>query len=235
MKTDQKIKAGSVIISMCLIGTIFVVNGNLNKTEDMQQNKNELLLSNNILDNTSTIDVEETVTDDVAKATEEVVPETEETTEIEDENKELVGENVQEAIVYDGLTRQQLIDKLNRNLNSTIAGKGELFVDYSLELGIDPYLAVAIVLHETGCSWDCSSLVKYCNNVGGQKGALGCGGGAYASFATLDEGIMRFMDNLYRNYYAYGLTTPETINPKYAASTTWASSINNYINKIKAS
>ena len=55
------------------------------------------------------------------------------------------------------------------------------------------------------------------------------------AFGSLEEGISSFMNNLYNNYYAYGLTTPETINPKYAASTTWASSINNYINKIRAS
>mgnify|MGYP002511620479 CR=1 FL=1 len=45
------------------------------------------------------------------------------------------------------------------------------------------YLAVAIVLHETGCKWTCSKLVRECNNVGGMKGS-GCGSYGY-------EGIQR--------------------------------------------
>ena len=134
-----------------------------------------------------------------------------------------------DPIVYDGLTMNQLAEKLNRSLNSTISGKGYLIASYSLQLGIDPYMATAIILHETGCNGTCSSLVRECNNVGGQKGGPSCGGGAYKAYPTLDEGIMGYLDNLYRNYYSYGLTTPETIGPKYAASTTWASQVNNYI------
>ena len=139
-----------------------------------------------------------------------------------------------DPIVYDGLTMNQLADKLNRSLNSTISGKGYLIASYSLQLGIDPYMATAIILHETGCNGTCSSLVRECNNVGGQKGGPSCGGGAYKAYPTLDEGIMGYLDNLYRNYYSYGLTTPETIGPKYAASTTWVSKVNNYIALIKS-
>lgn len=214
LKSDQKIKAISVIISVCLIGLIVIVKQNF-KTVEFSENNSELLLSNNILEKASTNDVEEIVTD------------------TNDENEETTDST--ETIVYDGLTKEQLVAKLNRNLNSTLEGTGEIFADYALELGIDPYLAVAIVLHETGCSWNCSTLVTQCNNVGGMKGSPGCGGGSYASFSTLEEGISRYMNNLYNNYYVYGLTTPETINPKYAQSTTWASKINYYINKIRAS
>ena len=139
-----------------------------------------------------------------------------------------------DPIVYDGLTMNQLAEKLNRSLNSTISGKGYLIASYSLQLGIDPYMATAIILHETGCNGTCSSLVRECNNVGGQKGGPSCGGGSYKAYPTLDEGIMGYLDNLYRNYYAYGLTTPETIGPKYAASTTWASQVNNYIAMVKS-
>ena len=139
-----------------------------------------------------------------------------------------------DPIVYDGLTMGELAEKLNRSLNSTISGKGYLIASYSLQLGIDPYMATAIILHETGCNGTCSSLVRECNNVGGQKGGPSCGGGAYKAYATLDEGIMGYLDNLYRNYYAYGLTTPETIGPKYAASPTWASQVNNYIALIRS-
>jgi len=137
-------------------------------------------------------------------------------------------------IVYNGLTMEELSNKLNRTLNSTISGKGELFAKLSVDYGVDPYLSVAIVMLETGCKWDCSNLLKTCNNVGGMKGAGGCGGGEYAAFPSLDEGIEAYMSNLNRNYFAYGLTTPETIGPKYAASPTWAEQVRSYMNQIEA-
>ena len=133
------------------------------------------------------------------------------------------------SISYD-----ELVNKLNRSLNSTLAGKGDTFAKYAIELGIDPYLAVAIVLHETGCKWNCSTLLKQCNNVGGMKGSPGCNGGSYKAFSSLDEGIKVFMTNLYNNYYAKGLTTPESIGPKYAASTTWATQVRSYMAEIEA-
>ena len=137
------------------------------------------------------------------------------------------------AIVYDGLTLDELAAKLDKSLTSTLSGTGMAFAKRSIELGLDPYLAVAIVLHETGCKWKCSTLVNECNNVGGMKGSPGCGGGPYKAFNTLDEGINSYLDNLYYNYYAKGLTTAETMNSKYAASTTWASKVNYYIDYIK--
>lgn len=143
-------------------------------------------------------------------------------------------DNVEKRIiVYDGMTMEELSAKLNRSLNSTVAGKGELFASYSLEKGVDPYLAVSIMLLETGCKWTCSGLVRSCNNVGGQKGSPNCSGG-YRSYPTLDDGIRGFIDNLANNYYAYGLTTPEAMNSKYAESNTWAMKVNNYISSVKA-
>lgn len=136
-------------------------------------------------------------------------------------------------IVYDGMTLEELSAKLDRSLNSTLAGQGFAFASYSIELGLDPYLALAIVLEETGCKWECSELVKQCNNVGGQKGSPGCWGGSYRSFSTLEEGIKGYLDNLYYNYYAKGLTTPEAINPIYAESTSWAMNVNSYIEQIR--
>ena len=47
--------------------------------------------------------------------------------------------------------------------------------------------------------------------------------------------IKGFLDNLYYNYYAYGLTTAESMNSKYAESTTWAAQVNSYVATIKAS
>ena len=137
------------------------------------------------------------------------------------------------TIVYDNMNMDQLVAKLNKSLNSNLAGKGDAFAKYSLQYGVDPYLAVAISLHETGCKWTCSYLVRACNNVGGQKGSPGCDGGSYKKFSSLDAGIEGFIKNIAKNYYAYGLTTPEAMQKKYAGSTSWASKVNNYISSIK--
>lgn len=137
--------------------------------------------------------------------------------------------------VYDGMTMEELAAKLDRNLgNGYISGKGYLIASQCIEKGVDPYVAVSIMLHETGCKSNCSNLVRTCNNVGGQKGAPGCNGGAYKAFATLDEGIIGFIDNLYRNYYSKGLTTIDSIAPKYAESSAWPAKIYSYVNQIKA-
>ena len=45
--------------------------------------------------------------------------------------------------------------------------------------------------------------------------------------------VMDLIENIANNYYAYGLTTPEAMNHKYAASKTWATKVNKYINEIK--
>ena len=163
---------------------------------------------------------------------------------IEEETKEEFVDSISElskennvtkrVIVYDGMTMSELAEKLNRSLKSTIAGKGDIFASYSLERGVDPYLAVSIMLLETGCNWSCSSLMRKCNNVGGQKGSPSCDGGSYKSYSSLDEGIKGFIDNIADNYYAYGLTTPEAMNKKYAASDMWAIKVNNYISSVKA-
>lgn len=147
-------------------------------------------------------------------------------------NEEVIEEP---EIVFDGLTMEELSSKLERNLNSDISGYGEVFATKSIELGIDPYLAVSIMLHETGCKWNCSSLMRKCNNVGGMKGSPGCNGGPYKRFNTLDEGIDAFLNNLYNNYYAKGYTTPEQIGARYAEDPAWPSKINKYINEIRNS
>ena len=144
------------------------------------------------------------------------------------------GNVTKKVIVYDGMTLNELTEKLNRSLKSTIAGKGDVFASYSLERGVDPYLAVSIMILETGCNWSCSSLMRKCNNVGGQKGSPSCDGGSYRAYSSLDEGIKGFIDNIADNYYAYGLTTPEAMNKKYAESNMWAIKVNNYISSVKA-
>lgn len=143
-------------------------------------------------------------------------------------------EAVVEEIVYEDMTFNELSSQLNKSLSSTLTNKGEIFAKRALEYEVDPYLALAIVLHETGCKWGCSSLVINCNNVGGVKGSPSCGGGSYRYYSSLDEGITAFIRNLKYNYYDYGLNTAYKMQRKYTGgSTTWASKVENYIAEIK--
>ena len=155
---------------------------------------------------------------------------------IEKNNQDYIAyqEYLKTIIVYDGLTMDQLAEKLDRSLKNELHGYGRLYAEYSLERGVDPYIAVAISLHETGCNGNCSALMRECNNVGGQKGSPTCGNYGYRGFATLEDGIKGFIDNLSDNYFGIGLNTPELMNKKYAASTTWAAQVNNYVNTIKS-
>jgi hypothetical protein len=137
--------------------------------------------------------------------------------------------------VYEGMTLEELAIKLDRNLgNDIVAGKGALIASECVNKGVDPYVAVAILLHETGCKYSCSKLARTCNNFGGQKGSPSCNGGSYKAYNSIDEGLVGFIDNLYRNYYSRGLNTVESIGPKYAESNTWVSKINSYVSQIRA-
>lgn len=137
-------------------------------------------------------------------------------------------------VVYDNMTFDELASKLDRSLNSTLSNKGHVFAKYALEYDVDPYLVTAIALYETGCKWNCSFLVKNCNNVGGVKGSPSCGSGSYKTYNSLDEGIEMFISNIRNNYYDYGLVDAYSMQRKYTGgSTTWAGKVNAYINEIK--
>lgn len=138
--------------------------------------------------------------------------------------------------VFDGLTMEELAAKLDKNLgNDIMGGKGYFIASNCIEKGVNPYIATAIILHETGCGTKCSNLARYCYNVSGQKGRPGCNGGSFKKFDSLDEGIMGLINNLYKNYYSVGLDTVEKIAPKYAEGNTWAGKISYFVNKIKNS
>ena len=137
-------------------------------------------------------------------------------------------------LVYDNMTLEQVITQINKSLNSTLKGTGEIFVTKSLEKGIDPYVAVAISLYETGCKWECSYLVKECYNIGGLKGNPGCDGGSFKKYNTLEEGIDAYLNTI-ESYYKAGMDTPEKMEYRYSGgSTTWANKVNNYIKEIKS-
>lgn len=132
--------------------------------------------------------------------------------------------------VYAGLTIEELSAKLDRSLGGILAGHGYTIAQHSLDLGVDPYIAAAIMIHETGNGT--SKIANNCYNFGGQKG-YGCG--AYKKYDTVDEGLNGIIDNLYKNYYAYGLNTIESIGSKYAESTEWPTKIHLFVNKISNS
>lgn len=133
--------------------------------------------------------------------------------------------------VYGGMTLEEVAAQINKSLKNDVTNKGMVIASKCIELGVDPFIASAIILHETGCGQNqCSNIARNCYNFGGQKGS-GCG--AYQRYSSVDEGLIGMISNLYRNYYARGLTTVEAIGPRYAESTTWVSKINWYVNKLK--
>lgn len=251
MKTKSVKAVVMAITIICLVGTmcfqVLAYNGKNEYVSSVTNKIKEQKINIEPMANVETkpspeeleieIDVEELKAINEAKRLEEERKQQEEEQKRKEaeEQRKMEEEQARKAqIVYDGMNIDELANKLNRSLNSDLAGQGYTFAKLSTELGIDPYLSLAIVLHETGCKWKCSNLLRQCNNVGGMKGSPGCNGGSYASFPSLEEGIRAYMNNLYKNYFSQGLTTPETIGPKYAASTTWASQVNAYINDIKA-
>ena len=136
--------------------------------------------------------------------------------------------NIKRVEVYDGMTLDELSNKLNKSLKGVLANKGKLIATKCIKYKMDPYVAVAIMLHETGCNWKCSTLSTKYYNVGGMRGSKG-----YMHFSSIDEGINKFLDNLYRGYYRIGLNTPEKMNKKYAESTSWSQKVNEYVKVIK--
>ncbi len=138
------------------------------------------------------------------------------------------------VVVFEGMTIAELGNKLNKSMTGLLSGQGHYFAARSIELGINPYMALAISLHETGCEWTCSRLARACYNIGGQKGSPGCDGGSYRRFNSLKEGIDGFLYNLHGNYIRRGLTTPERINPVYAENPLWHQKVRFYMGKIAA-
>lgn len=221
MKKLPSVKAFMAVIAILFV-TIFsanIIDGN-KKNKPIETTSTSLLASNGYIHGELFED----------KANRELLA----IQESEKEKQALLEE--QEKIVYDGLTLEELAKKLDRNLKSTLKGYGAIFAKYAIQYNVDPYLSLAIVLHETGCySGKCSGLTSQCNNVGGMKGSNECGTTGYAKFKSLEKGIEAFYKNLSQNYYQKGLTTPEKIGKKYAESQTWASRIKYYIQIIKKS
>jgi len=159
------------------------------------------------------------------------------TTEIANKQSPIVLEKKKEPeriVVYENMTMDELAAQLEKSMYGILEGKGYVYANYSVQYGVDPYVALAITLHETGCKWGCSYLATNCNNIGGQKGNNTCPGTGYARFDSLESGIEAFFGNLSYNYYSQGLTDVYSIHKKYAQDPNWPNYINNYVNEIKA-
>ena len=133
---------------------------------------------------------------------------------------------------FNGEHIDDIAKKIEKYFNSTLDGKGYFVAEYSISVGLDPYLAAAVMLQETGCYWTCSKLTRSCNNVAGNKGKPSCNGGSYRKFSTLNDGI-KFAINKLNSYYKKGKKTPAQINPYYAESKTWHTNVEKYMKKIK--
>ena len=224
----MKISRLKVLSTVCFVLTLVVATCYFYKEYKDAKNQVVFIQKSVTIEDFKTARIEEVKNKNESNAN--VTKTNVESAEEENESASEVEEVVEPEIVYDGLTMEELASKLDRTLASTLAGKGYLYASYCLEKGVDPYLAVAISMEETGCAWGCSNLVVSCNNVGGMKGS-GCG--SYSAFSTIDDGIMAFIDNIANNYVAYGLTNAELMNPKYAENPLWASNVNAYIEKIR--
>ena len=134
---------------------------------------------------------------------------------------------------YKGLSASEIGRKIDTLLKkSTLKGKGTVFAEKALALNMDPYLAASVMLHETGCAWKCSNLVRTKYNLGGLKGS----NGSYKKFSSLEKGIEGYINILYKNYYSKGLTTPEKMARKYTGQknpSTWISKVRSYMKKIE--
>ena len=169
--------------------------------------------------------------------TQETKEEQEELSNKEEERKEEIkeatpSENIIDVVpsaiepTYDGQTLSEIAARLNSKFKGSLSNMGELLARLCIEKGMDPYFLAAISVHETGNGLSSAALNKY--NYGG----IMCSSGL-CSYSSQEEGITKFVDVVYYNYFSQGLVTAEQMNSKYAASTTWAQQVNNHYNNLK--
>lgn len=129
-------------------------------------------------------------------------------------------------LMYEDQSVLEVAEVLNKTFEGALAGQGELFAILCMEKGMDPYLAAAISAHETANGK--SSAARNKNNFGG----IMCKSGL-CTYSTKEVGITKFVNNIYKNYYSKGLTTPDLMAKKYAADPAWPTRVNNWYKQIK--
>ena len=96
--------------------------------------------------------------------------------------------------------------------DGVLAGKGDMIAQIAEECGVPVDLFVAIISSETGRGT--SSAIRTKNNPGGimDKNTNWM---TVKKFETLEDGLRAMANTLRKNYINKGLTTPQTIGPKY--------------------
>ncbi len=117
--------------------------------------------------------------------------------------------------VFNGLTVGEVAKKLNKRFGGVLKEKGYQYASSAMNKGMDPFIPAAISILETGNG---TSYLATKNNVGGIK----CSSTRYCSYITIEEGIEKYINMIYKGYYLKGLTTIELMAPKYAESDQWA-------------
>lgn len=139
----------------------------------------------------------------------------------------------EETIVYQDMNMRELIRQLDKSMYYQLDGHARTLAREAILNQVDPYLTLAIILHETGCNGRCSKLVSICNNIGAVKGYPGCGDTSFKYYDSIDDSITALIELLRYSYYNYGLNSPESIAYKYSGgSESWANYIYYYIDLI---
>ena len=139
-------------------------------------------------------------------------------------NPKVIPEKVE--LTYNGETLSEIASKLDSKFKGSLTGKGEFFANLCIEKGMDPYLLAAMSVHETAYGKSNAAMTKY--NYGG----IMCSG-KLCTYSSIEDGITKFISMVHRVYYSKGLTTPEQINPKYAADPNWSVRVNNHYYNLK--
>lgn len=128
-------------------------------------------------------------------------------------------------------------EKLEAVFDGALKGLGRLFVKYSIAYQVNPALAAAIAMHETG-----NGSSKAANSQKNLFGYMTNGGSTLASFDSYEDSIKSGIRNLSLNYLYQGLNTVSKIQKKYAPTgaandpnglnNSWVSGVTYYYQRI---
>lgn len=125
--------------------------------------------------------------------------------------EKVVEKIVEKPVIVSGQkipSKEIQIQKINKQLDGALKGKGETFVSYGYKYNVNPYLLAAISIHETGNGT--SKAIKDRNNAGGLMGNKGL-----MYFKTIDSSIEYMAQLLKTDYIDQGLTDIDSIQKKY--------------------
>lgn len=117
--------------------------------------------------------------------------------------------------------------------------QNDIYLLIGAKYEIDGVLLKAIAIHETG-NFTSNAYLTYNNPCGYMYWDSNLKQMVFKNFETVNEGINACASNLKNNYYDYGLTTPEKIQPKYApvgindngTNKYWVNGVNRAYNSI---